>query len=83
MSRSGHPKFKNDHGVQEIRIGAREFQCIGASPSQDHPHIYLNMGTASSILCPYCGTRFRFDPLLLPTDSDPPDSFVACTARFD
>ena len=76
MSSNGYPKFKNDHGIQEIRIGAKEFLCIGASPPQDHPHIYLSMGDARSILCPYCGTRFRFDPLLSPTDADPPESLL-------
>jgi hypothetical protein len=38
-------------------------------------HIYINMGEADTILCPYCGTRFRFDPRLTPLDADPPDSF--------
>jgi uncharacterized Zn-finger protein len=64
MSDSGHPKFRNDRGVPEICIGVREFECIGVSPPQDHPHIYIDMGGADTIHCPYCGTRFRFDPRL-------------------
>jgi uncharacterized Zn-finger protein len=75
MSDSGHPKFRNDRGVPEICIGVREFECIGVSPPQDHPHIYIDMGGADTILCPYCGTRFRFDPRLRPLDAEPPDSF--------
>jgi len=47
------------------------------SPPQDHPHIYIDMAEADTILCPYCGTRFRFDPRLTPLDADPPDSFFA------
>ena len=70
-------KFRNDHGVAEIHIGVREFKCVGASPPQDHPHIYIDMGAAETILCPYCGTHFRFDPRLTPLDADPPDSFFA------
>jgi uncharacterized Zn-finger protein len=54
-SMSGYPKFRNDRGVPEIRIGVREFDCIGVSPPQDHPHIYIDMGPADTILCPYCG----------------------------
>ena len=77
MSDSGHPKFRNDRGVPEICIGVREFECIGVSPPQDHPHIYIDMGGADTILCPYCGTRFRFDPRLTPLDAEPPDSFFA------
>ena len=26
--------------------------CIGESPPQDHPHVYINMGEADTILCP-------------------------------
>ena len=60
MSGSGYLKFRNDPGVPEICIGVREFECIGVSPPQDHPHIYIDMGQTDTILCPYCGTRFRF-----------------------
>jgi uncharacterized Zn-finger protein len=73
----GYLKFRNDRGVPEIFIGVREFKCIGVSPPQDHPHIYLNVGEADTILCPYCGTRFRFDPRLTPLEVEPPDSFFA------
>ena len=72
-----YPTFKNDRGVPEICIGVKEFMCIGESPPQDHPHVYINMGEADTILCPYCATRFRFDPRLTPLDADPPDSFFA------
>jgi len=82
MSDSSHPKFRNDRGVPEIRIGVREFECIGVSPPQDHPHIYIDMGGidmggTDTILCPYCGTRLRFDSRLTPLDAEPPDSFFA------
>lgn len=78
MAREGYPKFTNDRGVSEIRIGTKAFKCIGASPPQDHPHIYLEMGELdTSILCPYCATRFRFDRGLDPFDADPPDSVFA------
>ena len=67
-------KFRNNRGVREICIGVKEFKCIGESPPQDHPHIYINMGEADTILCPYCGTGFRFDPRLTLLEADPPDS---------
>jgi uncharacterized Zn-finger protein len=81
MPGSAYSKFRNDRGVPEIRIGVREFKCIGVSPPQDHPHVYINMGEADTILCPYCATRFRFDPQLTPLDADPPDSFFAVEAN--
>lgn len=69
-----YPKFRNDHGAAEIRIGVKEFHCIGVSPPQDHPHVYINMGDQDAILCPYCATPFRFDPQLGPFAANPPES---------
>jgi len=72
MTRDSYAKFKNDLGVPEIRIGVKEFKCAGVSAPQDHPHIYLNMGAADTILCPYCATLFSYDPQLKPREADPP-----------
>ncbi len=71
------PKFRNDHGASEIRIGVKKFHCIGVSPPHDHPHIYLNMGEEDTIICPYCATLFRFDPQICPFEAEPPDSLFA------
>jgi uncharacterized Zn-finger protein len=66
-----YPKFHNEIGVPIVRVGCREFKCIGAMPPQDHPHIYLNMGDASETVCPYCSTLFGFDPSLGAHEADP------------
>jgi uncharacterized Zn-finger protein len=66
-----YPKFHNEVGVPIVRIGCREFKCIGDRPPQDHPHVYLNMGDASEVVCPYCSTLFRFDLSLGAHESDP------------
>jgi uncharacterized Zn-finger protein len=58
MARPLVPHFANDQGVEKIEIGVREFQCMGARPPHDHPHIYLDMGADSQILCPYCATLY-------------------------
>jgi len=68
MSGGGYPTFKNDRGVPEICIAVKEFMCIGETSPQDHPHVYINMGEADTILCLYCATRFRFNPGLTPFD---------------
>ena len=73
MAHDNYPKFKNDQGVSEIRIGAKEVKCAGASAPQNHPHIYLDMGKDDTILCPYCATLFRYDERLGPREADPPD----------
>ena len=68
LQMQSHPKFHNEIGVPIVRVG-----CIGAKPPQDHPHIYLNMGDFSEIVCPYCSTLFRFDPSLDAHEADPAD----------
>src|SRR4051812_33145688 len=67
------PTFHNEVGAPIVRIGCREFKCIGDKPPQDHPHIYLKMGDASEIVCPYCSTLFRFDPSSGAHEADPAD----------
>ncbi|MBO0741458.1 MAG: zinc-finger domain-containing protein, partial [Hyphomicrobiaceae bacterium] len=56
MAGSLIPHFANDPGVEKIAIGVKEFQCMGARPPFDHPHVYLDMGADQQILCPYCST---------------------------
>ena len=68
-----YPKFHNEVGVPIVRIGCREFKCIGDKPPQDHPHVYLNMGDANEIVCPYCSTLFRFNQSLGAYEADPAD----------
>ncbi len=68
MPAGAYLKFRNDRGVCEIGIGVREFKCIGESPPQDHPHIYINMGEAD------------YDPLSLLWDGVPLRSAID-TAR--
>jgi uncharacterized Zn-finger protein len=72
MYEHGYPKFVNDDGLPEIRVGVKEFECMGASPPHDHPHIYLDMGKDTEIRCGYCSTLFRYDPSLGRLESEPP-----------
>lgn len=58
------PHFHNDPGVATIEIGAKEFMCVGAKPPFDHPHVFLDMGSDSEIVCPYCSTLYRFNASL-------------------
>ena len=60
MADKGVPKFRNDVGVNRIEIGAREFECTGATAPYDHPHIFLDMGKESEIVCPYCSTLYVY-----------------------
>ena len=74
------PHFKNDTGVAVIHIGAREFQCIGAKPPFDHPHVFLDMGSDTEIICPYCSTLYRHKDTLGARQAEPADAHIAMPA---
>ena len=48
MAKIGVPHFHNDIGVEKIHIGVKEFQCMGARPPMDHPHVYSRYGRRRS-----------------------------------
>lgn len=72
MAASLVPHFCNDQGVAKITIGVKEFQCMGARPPHDHPHVFLDMGASGDTLCPYCSTHYVYDPQLPGAVTDPP-----------
>jgi uncharacterized Zn-finger protein len=80
-ARSGVPRFLNDVGSAGIDIGVRAFNCIGATPPADHPHIYLDMGQRPSVLCPYCATLFRHDPALSVDETRPVGCFCETPSK--
>ena len=65
-------KFRNDMGLAEIGIGVAEFECIGASPPDDHPHTYHTIGEHGFVHCLYCNTKYIYRSALGRTESDPP-----------
>ena len=71
MAHSDIPHFHNSDGVAKIEIGNREFQCVGALPPFDHPHVYLDMGTENEIVCPYCSTHYVFSSKISSGLADP------------
>jgi uncharacterized Zn-finger protein len=71
------PHFHNTPGVAVIEIGAREFMCEGELAPFDHPHVFLDMGDATEIICPYCSTLFRYDPTLDPHAARPAECALA------
>ncbi len=78
MAGHGTPHFHNQPGLTSIKLAVKEFKCIGALPPFDHPHIYIDMGADSETICPYCSTRFVYDPQLT-TLSDPASCEVTST----
>ena len=71
------PHFANDQGAGKIHIGVKEFQCMGARPPHDHPHVYLDMGADSQIVCPYCSTLYVHASHLAPDETEPGGCLVA------
>ena len=75
------PHFHNDAGVASIRIGVKEFKCVGATAPYDHPHEYLDMGDDGEKVCPYCSTLFVHDASLKPRESVPAGCLVDADAH--
>ena len=60
MAETSVAHFQNDQGVEVIEVAVKEFMCCGASGPYDHPHVFLDMGSDSEIICPYCSTVYRY-----------------------
>jgi uncharacterized Zn-finger protein len=71
MAHSSVPHFHNSDGLPRIIVGSKEFQCVGALPPFDHPHVYLDMGKDNEIVCPYCSTLYVYNPELPAGISEP------------
>mgnify|MGYP000945232448 CR=1 FL=1 len=71
MAQHSTPHFHNTEGLARISIGSKEFQCVGAKPPFDHPHVFLDMGADDEIVCPYCSTLYVFDANIPAGSADP------------
>jgi uncharacterized Zn-finger protein len=80
MAENVVPHFHNTPGVPVIEIGAKEFQCVGETPPFDHPHVFLDMGEADEIICPYCSTLYRYDASLGSHSARPPECALKSAA---
>lgn len=81
MAKAIIPHFHNDSGTACIRIGVKEFMCIGANAPFDHPHVYLDMGDDKEKVCPYCSTLYQYDETLSPEETSPSGCLVATSAK--
>ena len=80
MAKAVVPHFHNNPGVREIRIGVKEFMCVGATAPYDHPHVYLDMGDDKEKVCPYCSTLFSYDAKLHGEETSPEGCLVTADA---
>ncbi|MDD9910596.1 MAG: zinc-finger domain-containing protein [Ahrensia sp.] len=71
MAHAVVPHFHNDAGVPQIKIGVKEFMCVGARAPYDHPHVFLDMGDETEKVCPYCSTLYVYEANLSATQSEP------------
>jgi uncharacterized Zn-finger protein len=71
MAGGSIPHFQNDAGNTVVEIGVKEFKCVGANPPFDHPHVYLDMGDDSELVCPYCSTLYRYNSSLQANETRP------------
>ncbi|MGH6855820.1 MAG: zinc-finger domain-containing protein, partial [Aestuariivirga sp.] len=45
-----------------------------ARPPCDHPHVFLDMGEANEIVCPYCSTLYKFNASLGAAEANPAEA---------
>ncbi|HEY2185032.1 MAG TPA: zinc-finger domain-containing protein [Xanthobacteraceae bacterium] len=64
MATHSTPHYHNQPGIPLVRVGAKEFMCVGALPPFDHPHIFIDMGDDNDSICPYCSTHYVYDARL-------------------
>lgn len=80
MAHSTIPHFHNTAGHKMIEIGVKEFMCVGATAPFDHPHVFLDMGADSEVVCPYCSTLYKNTNTLGATDTNPAGCLVEAMA---
>ena len=44
--------------AEVIDVESKRVACDGGSGALGHPKIYMEMGTANEVVCPYCSRRF-------------------------
>lgn len=80
MAHGTTPHFHNTEGLARIEVGSKEFQCVGALPPFDHPHVFLDMGKDNEIVCPYCSTLFVYNAALAAGTANPPSAIFQADA---
>jgi hypothetical protein len=70
VSRHGKARHRDRPGSESRcdRLAERR-----ATPPNDHPHVFLDLGGDREIICPYCSTLYRFDPALAHNAARPPE----------
>ncbi|MEQ1650786.1 MAG: zinc-finger domain-containing protein [Hyphomicrobiaceae bacterium] len=76
MAQHTVPHLANDQGAEKIFVGVKELKCMGARRPFDHPHVFLDMGQDTQVLCPYCSTLYVHDERLHDDETDPKGSVV-------
>lgn len=49
---------QHERDADIVEVSRREVACDGGEGALGHPRVFLNMGDADHIDCPYCGRRF-------------------------
>jgi uncharacterized Zn-finger protein len=80
MANTVIPHFHNTAGHKAIEIGVKEFMCIGAMAPFDHPHVFLDMGSDTEVVCPYCSTLYKFNGARNAIETNPAGCLVEALA---
>ena len=53
-----------------VKVRVRRIACDGVGGALGHPRVYLEMGEADHVECPYCDRRFVLAKPEVPEDED-------------
>ena len=76
-NRNTFPIYKNDIGAKVIKIGVKNFMCMGETPPRDHPWMFITMKNKDSVNCLYCNTIFKYDSALSFEITQPAECYYA------
>ena len=46
------------NATETIEVDSNRVACDGGGGALGHPKVYLEMGQATEVICPYCSRRF-------------------------
>ncbi len=62
MARKVQPQPTTPDAPEVVKVRSRRIACDGDGGPLGHPRVYMEMGEANFVECPYCDRRFVLAP---------------------
>ena len=60
-ARNANPSATSGTSGETVTVSSTTVRCDGGGGALGHPAVYLEIGAAGDITCPYCSRRFQLD----------------------